>query len=197
MQIFYRKHKAYLSTQSDAELVLLYKQINDPKIVGELYERYHYILFGVCLKYMKNNDLANDALLEIFSSLYESLKKYDIGDFKHWLLTVARNHCIKQLKANSKEVFFNESVNSGSAFMEIHDENDHHNKEKQLVALEQAIQNLKPEQAQCIDLFFLKDKSYHEIVDLTGFDLKKVKSYIQNGKRNLQIALQDQIIEEE
>lgn len=196
MQILNRKHKDYLSTQSDAELVLLYKQISDPKIVGELYERYYHILFGVCLKYMKNSDQANEALLEIFSSLYASLVKYDILDFKHWLLTVARNHCIKQLKANSKDVIYNESVNSGSSFMEMQDENDHHRKEKQLVALEEAIKELKPEQSRCIQLFFIESKSYHEIVDLTGFDLKKVKSYIQNGKRNLEIALKDYFNEE-
>lgn len=192
MHILNRKHKAYLNSLTDAELVQMYKELNDTKIVGEFYERYNHLVFGVCLKYLKNNDQANDAKLEIYASLYDSLKKYEIGDLKHWLLTVARNHCIKVLKKDSKEVLFNDTVNNGSSFMEFHEESNHiHIKEKQLNALEKAISELKPKQAQCITLFFLEDKSYFEIVDVTGFDLKKVKSYIQNGKRNLGIALQN------
>lgn len=192
MQILNRKHRAFLNSLTDAELVQMYKELNDTKIVGEFYERYHHLVFGVCLKYMKNNDRANDATLEIYSSLYVSIKKYEIGEFKHWLLTVARNHCIKLLKKYSKEIPFNDSLNSSSSFMEMHDESNHiYIKEKQLNALDRAIEELKPEQAQCIRLFFLEDKSYHDIVDTTGFDLKKVKSYIQNGKRNLGIALQN------
>lgn len=192
MKILSRKYQKQLNGKTDQELVLLYKESNDPEIVGELYNRYHHISFGVCLKYMKNPDIANDTLLEIFSTLYELLKKYEISDFKNWFLTVCRNHCIKQLKQDSKEAAFTvSSENNAKYFMEYEAEKDHSKtREKQLTALEQAISELKPEQKQCVELFFIENKSYFEIVELTKFDLKKVKSYIQNGKRNLQIKMQ-------
>ena len=48
---------------------------------------------------------------------------------------------------------------------------------------------LNPEQKQTVELFYLQEKSYKEIVDQTGFSMNDVKSYIQNGKRNLKIML--------
>jgi len=193
LRIISRKYQKQLAGKKDHDLVLLYKQNNDPEIVGELYNRYHHISFGVCLKYMKNPDIANDTLLEIFSTLYDLLGKYEISDFKNWFLTVCRNHCLKQLKKDSKEASYTESSeNNAKYFMEYESQKDHSNtREKQLTALEQAITMLKPEQKQCVELFFIENKSYFEIVDITKFDLKKVKSYIQNGKRNLQIKMQD------
>lgn len=198
MKIVGRKYQKQLSRLSDIDLVNLYKQNSDTNIIGELYNRYYHISFGVCLKYMKNTDLAKDTLLEIFSTIYESLKKYEISDFKSWFLTVCRNHCLKQLKHDQKETAFTEiSENNAKYFMENEAEKDHTiAREKQLTALEKAIALLKPEQRQCVELFYIQNKSYFEIVDITKFDLKKVKSYIQNGKRNLQIKMEILMSEE-
>lgn len=193
MKIAYQKYNAPIKSKSDADLVLLYKQDQDKEIIGELYIRYHHIVNGICLKYVKNTDQAKDISLGIFSTLYESLLKYDINDFKSWLLTVTRNSCIKFLQKETKEQTFNQDYKlSDEDFMESEPENDHiTNKEYQLQALEKALEQLKPEQRECIKLFYIEDKSYQEITDLTHFDLKKVKSYIQNGKRNLQIIMQE------
>mmetsp|Transcript_8089 Transcript_8089/g.8900 ORF Transcript_8089/g.8900 Transcript_8089/m.8900 type:complete len:109 (+) Transcript_8089:3-329(+) len=63
-------------------------------------------------------------------------------------------------------------------------------KEEQLNALEEAIDDLKEEQQSCIKLFYLESRSYQEISALLQLDLKKVKSAIQNGKRNLKLNLE-------
>ncbi len=197
MRIINRKYNQRLDEKSDNELILLYKKDNNPEIVGELYKRYAHIVFGVCLKYLKNPDMASDSQLEIYSHLYDSLKKYEIKEFKSWLLTVARNHCISFLKKQAKEIVYNDGdKNSANHFMESEGESSH-TKEKQLVALEKAILQLKPEQKQCVELFFLENKTYFEIVDITKHDLKKVKSYIQNGKRNLQIMMESHLNNED
>lgn len=60
-------------------------------------------------------------------------------------------------------------------------------------ALEIALKELKADQKTCVELFYLKHMSYGDIVDVTGYDLKKVKSYIQNGKRNLKLKLEEQL----
>lgn len=177
--------------KTDEELLFLYKKKQCSEVIGVFYERYHHLVFGICLKYMKNSNEANEALFAIYSSLYESLLKYEIKDFKNWILTVARNHCLTELKRKSKEAEFNpHSKNSLKYFMESDDEISHKvETERKIEAIQLALKKLKPAQKQCIELFFLEDKSYADIVEITGFELKKVKSYIQNGKRNLQNLL--------
>jgi len=198
VKIVHHKYNSALVDKSDTDLVAQYKIEQNQEMVGELYIRYNHIVYGVCLKYVKNTDQANDICLNVFSTLYESLLKYEINDFKSWLLTVTRNSCIKFLQKETKEQTFNNEVNfSDEDFMESDTENDHiSSKENQLQALEKANEQLKPEQKECIKLFYIDDKSYQEITDLTHFDLKKVKSYIQNGKRNLQLIM-EQLLKQE
>lgn len=181
--------------KTDAQLVCEYKESLNNQIIGELYNRYNHIVFGVALKYLKDTELAQDALLDIFNNLFDQIAKYKIDDFKSWLLTVTRNHSLKILKDLSKTspLEYADTKNLAVDFMENEHEIDLINsKEKQLKQLEIALTKLKPKQQQCVTLFYIEDKSYQDIVELTGYDIKKVKSYIQNGKRNLQILMTKQ-----
>ena len=185
--------KNNLELKTDIELVVSYKETFDTEIIGELYKRYHHIVFGVALKYLKDTENAQDALLDVFNNLFEHLIKYKIDDFKHWLLTVTRNHCLRLLKENARlsPIEYAHTSFLSVDFMENEHEIDLHiSKEKQIEKLGHALTLLKPEQRQCVSLFYLEDKSYQEIADATRFSIKKVKSYIQNGKRNLQILME-------
>jgi RNA polymerase sigma-70 factor (ECF subfamily) len=194
MKLVKNRYNNSIKSKTDADLVLLYKQTLNNEIIGEIYERYNHIVLGVALKYLKNTEQAQDALLEIFSNLFKQLVKYKIDDFKSWLLTVTRNYCLKVLKDNSKTAPLEYAQNDYLSvdFMENeHEINLHIKKEKQIKQLEEALTKLKPEQQKCVSLFYLDNKSYQDISDTTGFTIKKVKSYIQNGKRNLQIIMTD------
>lgn len=178
--------------KTDAQLVHEYKRTLNNQIIGEFYNRYSHIVFGISLKYIKDTELAQDAMLDVFNNLFEQIVKYKIDDFKSWLLTVTRNHCLKLLKEMSKTapLEYANTKNLTVDFMETEHEIDLINaKEKQLQLLEVALTKLKPVQQQCVSLFYIENKSYHEIAELTRYDIKKVKSYIQNGKRNLQIIM--------
>ncbi|HAM97126.1 MAG TPA: RNA polymerase subunit sigma-24 [Marinilabiliales bacterium] len=180
-------------TKTDSELIALYKETHQTEYVGELFDRYHHKVFGVALKYLRDAEPAKDALLEIFSHLFEQLLKYKIDDFNHWLLAVTRNHCLRQIKTDQHSVPFDKVHENyfSPSFMELEHELDLLNeKEKKLAELESALKLLKPEQRTCVQLFYLEDRSYQDISEATGFELNKVKSYIQNGKRNLQIILE-------
>lgn len=180
---------------TDAELVALYKETLQTKYVGELYQKYHHLVYGVALKYLRDTTLAEDALLEIFSHLFEQLIKYKIDDFSHWLLTVTRNHCLRQLKISKQWIPFEKTheKNSSVEFVEFTPDLDLWNeKEIKLLQLDEALKLLKPEQFTCVKMFYLDDCSYQHISETTGFDIKKVKSYIQNGKRNLQLIMEQQ-----
>ncbi|MBX7093545.1 MAG: sigma-70 family RNA polymerase sigma factor [Flavobacteriales bacterium] len=183
--MFFRKKQ--ITGESDEEIVKKYSSVGDPSLVGVLYERHAHLVFAVCMKYLKNTEESRDAVLNIFEKLMHDLKLHSIENFKSWLHSVARNHCLMLLR---------KSNNQGKE-KDI-DELEHLLEEQQeeiqltedlLNQLPDAINQLNPEQKTCIELFYLQDKSYQEVADITGFDLNKVKSHIQNGKRNLKILL--------
>lgn len=181
--------KANIQSFTDNELITKYKKAGDNSLVGELYMRYSHLVYGVCLKYLKNEEESKDAVLQIFEKLLTDLKKHEIDNFKSWLHSVARNHCLMflrkqqtQLKrVNEYEATYQREETFAAPFA-VHEKEEN---EVMLTKLEQAMTELKEEQRICIELFFLKEKCYNEVADITGYEMKKVKSYIQNGKRNL------------
>jgi RNA polymerase sigma-70 factor, ECF subfamily len=185
--------KAVHIHHTDLELISLYKESGDNVHIGELFKRYTHLVFGVCMKYLKDEDESKDAVMMIFEKLPADLRKHEVTQFKGWLHTVARNHCLMELRSKSvrheKEVEMAKdfaSVMESSYELHLDGEAD---KEKELSNLESAVQELKEEQKICIELFYLQEKSYQEVAEMTGFDMNKVKSAIQNGKRNLKILL--------
>ncbi len=177
------------SEHSDAELIELFKSKSDPSAIAGLFVRYSELVYGVCLKYLNDRDDAKDAVMQIFEKLNQSLKVHEIEYFKSWLYATTKNYCLMHLRARKKEA----SEEIGENFMEtsfvLHLDNENNN-EIELSKLEKCIEQLRNGQKDCVELFYLKEMCYKEIVDLTGLELKKVKSHIQNGKRNLKICME-------
>jgi len=173
---------------SDQELVGRYKASSDKRYVGELYNRYAHLVYGTCIHYFRDKDIAKDHVLEIFEKLFTELQKREVENFKGWLTFVVRNHCISELRKMqtrlSRDMEYAYELKTGSG-----EEKDIAEEEKKLEALEKAMGNLNPLQRTCIELFYLKDMSYSQIVESTGYSVNEVKSYIQNGKRNLKLML--------
>lgn len=173
----------------DNELIQHYKGSSDLKILGELYNRYMTLVYGVCLKYLKDREESRDAVMQIFEKLVISLKEHTIEHFKSWLYVTSRNHCLMQLRAKKGKNFQEISVHlmESDALTHLEEEPE---MESNLSKLEHCIEQLAMEQKHCIKLFYMQQKCYKEIVEVTGFDDNKVKSYIQNGKRNLKICME-------
>lgn len=181
----------------DLKLVRLYQNTGKSIYLGELFTRYSSFSIAVCMKYLKDEEKSKDAVMDVFEKLAEDLKKQNIEFFKSWLYSVIRNHCLMILRSDkSKQKHLQNLQIEQENFMENNDVL-HQNSEAKYInkmnVVEQAIEKLKDDQKQCIILFYYDEKSYHEIVDITGYDLKKVKSHLQNGKRNLQNALENKI----
>jgi RNA polymerase sigma factor (sigma-70 family) len=174
-------------TSTDDELLTIYRDSGDVAVLGQLYERYMPLIYGVCLKYLKDEEQAKDAVMGMFEELVIKVKQYDISVFRSWLYVLGRNYCLMQLRAGKKmEVVALDDVMEFTPLLHP----DDNNREEAYKALERCIDNLTGAQKQSIDLFYLKEKCYKEVADLTGFSLNEVKSYIQNGKRNLKICLE-------
>src|SRR5690554_5743098 len=148
-----------------------------------------FLIFGVCLKYLKNTAKSEDAVMQIFEALIKKLRIHRVENFKPWLYTVARNYCLMELRSSDKriEVSFDETFMENDTFQHL--DNSDSTREEKLQEMERCIDQLNPEQQLCVRLFYLEEKCYKDIVDMTGYSMKQVKSYIQNGKRNLKICM--------
>ncbi len=177
------------SSLTDKELVDLYKKSTGLDPLGELYRRYMDLVYGVCLKYLKDSEAAKDAVMQVFEELVVKLKKHEVENFKPWLYQVAKNYCLMQLRSprNMKSVEINPSLMQN-------EENVHLNgvleKEENLQKMEHCLKTLTEEQRTAIRLFYLQGKCYNEIVEATGYEWSQVRSFIQNGRRNLKLCME-------
>lgn len=174
---------------SDNALLDHYRSTHEGRYVGELYRRYAALVLGVCLKYLKNLAESEDAVMEIFEKLHLDLKTTKIDYFKAWLHTVARNHCLMRLRKAGLPTEFPETF-PPPEYLHQRDESEEDiaqkmNKEALLSLLEKYLQQLRPEQSQCIELFYIREMSYKQIAVEAQMTLSEVKTHIQNGKSNL------------
>jgi RNA polymerase sigma factor (sigma-70 family) len=173
----------------DKELAAIFKSSGDLEVLAVLFQRYMDLLHGVCLKYLKNPETAKDAVMQVFEELVVKLPKHELDNFKSWIYTMAKNHCLMQLRTpkNLKTTEF--KVEHMQSEEDLH-LNGTLLKEENLQKLEHCLQTLPGEQKTCVELFYLQNKCYKEIAALTGIEWNKVRSYIQNGRRNLKICME-------
>lgn len=176
---------------TDAELLDLYYADKNQEWIGILLERYTILLLGVCMKYLKDETEARDCVQQIFLKVLTEIGKYRIDFFKSWLYMVAKNHCLMRLREkgwkSAKELSDHHAVTTDIDKQELI------TNEKTYDLLEEALNELNEEQKQTVILFYLNKNSYQQVSEKTGFTLMQVKSYIQNGKRNLKILLDKKI----
>lgn len=173
---------------TDAELLEYYYADKNQEWIGILLERYTLLLLGVCMKYLKDETEAKDCVQQIFLKVLTEAGKYRIEYFKSWLYMVAKNHCLMQLRDKGAKTV--KELNDQHLAQAEPSKNELVENEQAYDLLEEAIQELNEEQRQCVILFYLKKNSYQQIAEKTGYSLLQVKSYIQNGKRNLKIILE-------
>lgn len=177
---------------TDAEYLAAYQATGNLELLGELYERYMEMVFAVCFKYLRDEDESKDAVMQIFEDLVVKLRTHSVDNFRSWLHSVARNHCLMHLRSNRLQTegvdFFEDNSVENEPFE--HQSDEPFELEQNLSKMEHCLETLSTEQKTSVELFYLKEKCYQEITELTGYELNKVKSYIQNGKRNLKICIE-------
>ena len=173
---------------SDEDLVLSYAAKPSQDILHVLYERYGHLVLGLCIKYMKQVQNAEDLCANIFEKLPTLLLKHEVRYFKSWLYQVSRNECLMELRKSKPTVSDIEETkiaDEGNYGLE-----DKKEREAEINKMESALSELKEEQKQCITLFYIEEKSYQEVSIALSMTIKAVKSHIQNGKRKLKIVME-------
>jgi RNA polymerase sigma factor (sigma-70 family) len=181
--------KETLAHIEDKELLDKFYSDGNNRWLGILLQRYTMLLFGVCMKYLKDEEEAKDAVQQIFLKAITELPKYKVDYFKSWLYMIAKNLCLMKIRERHGRIPM-ELTDALGTGIEAADRSELLEKDKTLLSIEEGLLELNEEQKRCVILFYLQKKSYQEITDITGFNLSQVKSYIQNGKRNLKLIVE-------
>jgi len=191
MWLFSKKNSA-----SDEELVLNYFHSGNTSIVGDLFERHVKTVFGACLFYFRDKDIAKDAVMQIFEKLMVDLRKTEVKNFKAWMSFVVRNYCISELRKNKNKHFLPETYldfEIRETSLEEEEKIAAVNEEQLLDHMKEALPQLKENQKICVEAFYLRGLSYQQISEETKFTINEVKSFIQNGKRNLRLMIEEKV----
>ena len=180
---------------SEQELLNRFHADQNKEWLGILLQRYTLLLLGVCMKYLKNEEAARDAVQQIFLKAITELGKYRVDYFKSWLYMIAKNYCLMQFRDKNRHPV--ELSDQLQLQVDTDILPDIREKEKLLDWMHEGLQNLNGEQQQCVTLFYLEKKSYQQISQETGFSLLQVKSFIQNGKRNLKVMIERKLLQNE
>ena len=178
---------------SDQELLKNFYTTHDAEWLGILLPRYTLLLLGVCMKYLKNEEEARDCVQQIFLKVITELRKYKVEYFKSWLYMVAKNHCLMKIRDSHGKIPVELTERNMQGAEELPDKQSLLQDDQAIELMEEALRELSPEQRQCVTLFYLQKKSYQEISEETRFTMMQVKSYIQNGKRNLKLMIEKKL----
>ncbi|HEX2629272.1 MAG TPA: sigma-70 family RNA polymerase sigma factor [Chitinophagaceae bacterium] len=181
---------------SDQQLLEKFHADHNNEWLGILLQRYTMLLLGVCMKYLKNEEEAKDSVQQVFLKVIQELHKYKVEYFKSWLYMVAKNHCLMKLRDRQGKIPAELTDRVSATPEEESDRQALIQNDRTLDLMEAGLKELNKEQQQCVTLFYLEKKSYQEISDDTGYSMLQVKSYIQNGKRNLRIWIEKKLQEE-
>ena len=175
---------------TDQQLLEKFYDDHNNEWLGVLLQRYTLLLLGVCMKYLKNEEESKDSVQQIFFKVITELQKYKVEYFKSWIYMVAKNHCLMKLRGKKGKITTELTERFGATQEESADMQEFLVNEHTLELMEAALKELNPEQKQCVTLFYLNKKNYQEISASTGYTMLQVKSYIQNGKRNLKTMIE-------
>ena len=177
-----------MKKKSDAELLQAYRSLEDHDSLAALFIRYSAQVLGLCMQYLKHSADAEDAVMDIYTHIQKPLRHQNVQHFKAWIMQVSRNHCLQILrKKKGKYSIDITELNHMESTDNLHQV---YIEDQWLDIMEEELENLSEEQQICLRMMYLEGHSYKEIAAIRGYELKKVKSYIQNGKRNLALRVE-------
>ena len=180
--------------ENDLLLILKYQEKGDTSILSALFIKYNALILGVCMKYLKDLEVSKDLTMEIYEKLIIELKTQQIENFKSWLYVIVKNHCLMYLRKEKRNQAELEAYEKNSVDLMENSQNWHPFNESQegihRMILQQCLKRLSEEQKTSIDMFYLDRKTYEEISTFMNIEVKSVKSFLQNGRRNLKICLE-------
>ena len=188
--------------RSDEDLAAGFRESGNNALLGQLYERYLELIYGLCLQYLRDGGRAEDAAMDIYEQLQTKLREHEVQHFRPWLYRLARNHCLMILRRSANQLTRDSTsvpVHGGADIADMYlgelmhqrvDDGVTADRETMLTALEACAERLNESQNACIRRFYLEGASYAEIADELACTTGQVRSHLQNGRRNLKICVE-------
>ena len=177
-----------MKNKSDAELLHAYQTFEDHDSLATLFMRYAAQVLGLCMQYLKHSADAEDAVMDIYTHIQKPLRHQHIQHFRAWIMQVSRNHCLQIIR--KKKGKYSIDISELKHMESTDNLHQVYVDDYRLDVMEEELKNLSEEQQICLRMMYLEGHSYKEIATIKGYELKKVKSYIQNGKRNLALRVE-------
>ena len=181
-------HSIGFGEQSDDELLSRYRSTKDQKWITQLFGRYVQLIYGVCLRYTPDVREAEDFTMEIYQKVSDKALTHQIKAFKSWVYVVSKHHCLEQIRKVTGRRIESFDPDFMQLRAELHPMDDMTDKlalEDKYDRMEYCLKQLNELQKKSIDLFYYQNKSYSEIAKIIEDEVSQVRSYLQNGRRNI------------
>lgn len=184
------KHsKKTLSSEKDNLLLgLLHK--GDESAFTVIYERYHKLLYVVAFNYLKNQEMAEDAVQQVFLKLWESKNIIAVSiNLKNYLFTMIKNHVLNEIRNNQNAIEKNYELAQLS--LGFDDELLARLEEKEMMSHFYKAINRLPEQKRQVCLFKLQGNlSNLDIAQQMKISVPTVKSHYSQAIKMLRPYLE-------
>ncbi len=167
--------------ESDIDLVRRFVEKNDSEAFDKLVARHRGWILRVCRRFLRSNDLAEDAAQEVFARCLEKLPTLESQNLAGWLKAIAVNCCLNILEKEKRWTTLDDTRERGEDSVErsIIDS-------EKLERVIRCMEGLSDKQRIVFSMKYIDGRSYEEIQQLTGFTAKEVKSFLQNARRNFE-----------
>jgi RNA polymerase sigma-70 factor (ECF subfamily) len=174
---------------SDEEIVRRFQETGGTECFAELFERHRKRIYIACRGFFAEGGPAEDAVQETFLRAYQNIQRFHGGNFRGWLLRIARNVCVDIWRERQRVVLMTEAETEVSELLEI--EALDHTSELRLAAEKvfREMQALSPDQRRCLELK-IEGYSYEETATCMGLSIEAVKSHLQNARRMLWLRME-------
>lgn len=183
-------HSAEVSPDATLVQSILRQDVN---AFEQLYDRHSRQVYGLVLRILQQASTAEEVVQDIFLQLWRNAAAYDAerGPFVPWLLTLARNRALDQLRLKSERQRRREDQTDElppvAAAPEYEKELDERRRVERIRSLMGA---LLPQQKRAIELAYFEGLSHTEIANKLREPLGTVKSWIRNGLLRLKEGLE-------
>ena len=184
-----------IATTSENELILLAKAGNE-QALETLVKRHLSLVYGSCLRYLGNQDEAEDAVQEAFVKVWRNLKKIDPKKkFKAWVMEIAKNTCLdilKKKRAVPMSAFEDEAgFNYLAESLVSTDQSPSEAAEQSILrrVLNSALEKLSPAYQKVLSLYYKEGLNFREISDTLNEPLHTIKSRHRRAIINLRLIL--------
>ena len=166
----------------------------DPDALGELYDRYGRVVFGVLYRMLASPEAAEEVVQDAFHSVWRQAGSYrtERGSVRTWLLAISRNAAIDWRRTKGRRVERETAIDEAAGLTDDARVDDQVITSLRAERVRAAVNGLPDEQREVLDLAFWSGLSQTEIAEKTGTPLGTVKSRVRLGMTKLRDRLGDE-----